>query len=94
MAVNKKLPIKGNLTKKQIAENLIKAKNNTLVPAKKRTTKELTGKDAIKEFQKSISPKGVAAAEAAAKKAIEKKYPGMFIPQTRTKAGVKKVGKK
>jgi hypothetical protein len=32
--------------------------------------------------------------EADARKAIEKKYPGMFVPQTRTKAGVKKVGKK
>ena len=51
-------------------------------------------KDVLKEYQKQISPKGVAAAEAAAKKAIEKKYPGMFIPETRTKAGVKKVGKK
>ncbi len=55
---------------------------------------KLKGEDALKAFQKQISPKGVAAAEAAAKKAIEKKYPGMFIPQTRTKAGVKKVGKK
>jgi hypothetical protein len=51
-------------------------------------------KDVLKEYQKQISPKGVAAAEAAAKKAIEKKYPGMFIPETRKKAGVKKVGKK
>ena len=79
MAVNKKLPIKGNLTKKQIAENLIKAKNNTLVPAKKRTTKELTGKDAIKEFQKSISPKGMAktkAEQTAALDALMKKRYG------------------
>jgi len=50
----------------------------------------LKGKDAIAEFQKEISPKGMAAAEAAAKKAIEKKYPGMFVPQTRTAPGVKK----
>jgi len=56
--------------------------------------KKLTGNDAIKEYQKQISPKGMATAEAAAKKAIEKKYPGMFILETRTKAGVKKVGKK
>jgi len=48
----------------------------------------------MKKFQNQISPKGVAAAETAARKAIEKKYPGMFVPQTRTKAGVKKVGKK
>lgn len=49
------------------------------------------GEDAIKEFQKEISPKGVAAAEAAAKKALEQKYPGMFntVPKTRTTPGVK-----
>ena len=48
----------------------------------------------LKDFGMTISPKGVAAADAAAKKALEEKYPGMFIPQTRTTAGVKKVGKK
>ena len=46
--------------------------------------------DILKQNQKTISPKGVAAADAAAKKAIEKKYPGMFVPQTRTAPGVKK----
>ena len=46
--------------------------------------KKLKGKAAINEFQKQISPKGMAAAEAAAKKALEKKYPGMFIPKTKT----------
>ena len=46
-------------------------------------SKVLKGEAAIKEFQKQISPKGVAAAEAAAKKALEEKYPGMFIPETR-----------
>ena len=44
----------------------------------------------LRQSQESISPKGVAAAEAAARKALEKKYPGMFIPQTRTKPGVRK----
>jgi len=44
----------------------------------------------MKKFQNEISPKGVAAAEAAAKKAIEQKYPNMFIPEKRTTAGVKK----
>lgn len=61
---------------------------------KSKPTARPKGADALKEFQKQISPKGVAAADAAAKKALEKKYPGMFIPDTRTKAGVKKVGKK
>ncbi len=36
--------------------------------------------ETLKKFQESISPKGVAAAEAAAKKALEEKYPNMFIP--------------
>ena len=43
----------------------------------------LRGKAAIDAYQKSISPKGMASAEAAAKKAIEKKYPGMFVPETK-----------
>jgi len=62
------------------------------MPTPKMTPKPkvLKGEAAIKEFQKQISPKGVAAAEAAAKAALEKKYPGMFIPQTRTAPGVVK----
>jgi hypothetical protein len=49
----------------------------------------LRGKAAIDAYKKSISPSGIAAAEAAAKKAIEDKYPGMFIPRTRTAPGVR-----
>jgi len=54
--------------------------------------KILKGQAAIKEFQKQISPQGMAAAEAAAKRALEQRYPGMFnsIPEKRTTAGVKK----
>ena len=44
-----------------------------------------TGKDAINEYQKQVSPKGMAEAEAAAKKAIEDKYPGMFSTVPKTK---------
>jgi hypothetical protein len=44
--------------------------------------------DILKQNQKQISPKGVAAADAAAKKAIEAKYPGMFAPTVRRTAGV------
>ncbi len=43
----------------------------------------LKGKAAIDAYQKSISPKDMVAAEAAAKKAIEDKYPGLFIPETK-----------
>jgi hypothetical protein len=60
---------------------------NTRKPTPK--SKVLKGDAAIREFQKQIFPAGVAAAEAAAKKAIEKKYPGMFVPQTRTAPGVR-----
>jgi hypothetical protein len=48
----------------------------------------LKGKAAVDAYQKSISPKGMASASAAAKKAIEKKYPNMFIPETRTTPGI------
>ena len=53
--------------------------------AKKPTPKPtvLKGKAAIDAYQKSISPKGMAKFEADAKKAIEKKYPGLFIPETK-----------
>jgi hypothetical protein len=48
----------------------------------------LRGKAAVDAYQKSITPKGVASADAAAKKALEERYPGMFIPQTRTTPNV------
>ena len=48
------------------------------------------GEAAMKEYQKSISPEGMAKFQADAKKAIEKRYPGLFIPGTRTTPGVKK----
>ena len=50
----------------------------------------LRGKAAIDAYQKSITPSGIAAAEAAAKAALEKKYPGMFIPNVRKTPGVGK----
>jgi len=47
----------------------------------------LTGAAAVKEAQRQVSPKGVAQAEAAARAAIDKQYPGLYIPE------VKKGGK-
>ncbi len=43
----------------------------------------LRGKAAIEAYKESISPAGIAAAEAAARRAIERKYPNMFIPETK-----------
>jgi hypothetical protein len=51
-------------------------------------TEQQKVQDVLKQNQKQISPAGVAAADAAAKKAIESKYPGMFIPQVRRTAGL------
>jgi hypothetical protein len=51
-------------------------------------TEEQKLQDILKKNQQVISPKGVAAADAAAKKALETKYPGMFVPSTRRTAGV------
>ena len=47
-------------------------------------------KEVFRKNKTQISPEGVAAAEAAAKKALEEKYPGMFIPETRRTPGVKR----
>lgn len=48
-------------------------------PAKKKLMpKTLTGKEAIDALQKRVSPAGVKKAETGAKKAIDKKYPGLY----------------
>jgi hypothetical protein len=60
-----------------------------MITPKPKSKSKLKGQDALKAFQKQISPKGVAAADAAARKALEEKYPGMFIPQTRTTGGLR-----
>ena len=57
-------------------------------PKSKPKPKVLKGEAAMKEYKKSISPQGMASANAAAKKALENKYPGMFIPKTRTTPGM------
>ena len=36
------------------------------------------GEAAAKQYQKEISPKGMASAKAAQSKAIDKKYPGLY----------------
>ena len=56
----------------------------TPTPTPKAKPKELRGDAAVREYQKQISPKGMKAAEDAARRALELKYPGMFIPQTRS----------
>jgi hypothetical protein len=57
-------------------------------PTPKKSEKQRV-EDVLKQHQNSISSKGVAAAEAAAKAAIEKQYPNLFVPKTRRTAGLR-----
>ena len=50
--------------------------------SKKPMPKKMTGEEAAKRYQKEISPKGMASASAANKKAIDKKYPGLYKSAT------------
>ena len=40
--------------------------------------KKATGEAAARQYQKEISPKGMASAKAAQSKALDKKYPGLY----------------
>lgn len=40
--------------------------------------RKVTGEEAAKRYQKEISPKGMASKSAAQKKAMDKKYPGLY----------------
>jgi hypothetical protein len=53
-------------------------KKATPAKPKPKPTPKLTGPNAIKEIQRQVSPKGVKKAEEGAKKAIDKKYPGLY----------------
>jgi hypothetical protein len=52
--------------------------------SKKLMPKKLTGEAAAKQYQKEISPKGMASAKAAQSKAMDKKYPGLYKSPTPT----------
>jgi hypothetical protein len=45
---------------------------------KKLMPKKITGEEAAKRYRQEISPKGMASASAAQKKALDKKYPGLY----------------
>jgi len=59
-------------------------------PSSLNKPKPPVGAAAIKAYQEQVSPKGMASAEAKARKALDKKYPGLYLPEIRTTAGVKK----
>jgi hypothetical protein len=47
------------------------------------SAKPVTGAAAVKANQQRVSPSGVAKAEAQARAAIEKQYPGLYIPEVK-----------
>ena len=53
-------------------------KKATPAKPKPKPTPKVTGPAAIKEIQRQVSPKGVKKAEEGAKKATDKKYPGLY----------------
>ena len=55
-----------------------RAPNTTGSKMPKRAPKPLTGPGAVAEIQRRVSPSGVKKAESGAKKAIDKKYPGLY----------------
>jgi hypothetical protein len=57
-------------------------------PKPKKLTDSQKREQVLKDFGMTISDTGIAKANAEAKKAIEKKYPGMFLPETRRTPGI------
>ena len=56
---------------------------------KKKLTDSQKREEVLRQHQKRISSEGVTAYDAAAKKAIEDKFPGMFnVPTVRRTAGI------
>ena len=53
-------------------------KNAKPAPKKTAKAKTLTGPAAVEALKKRVSPAGVKKAESGAKKAIDKKYPGLY----------------
>ena len=69
-----KVKITGTASSKpQVSGSMIKSQPKTTAKSK-----SLTGPAAVKALQDRVSPSGVKKAEAGAKKAIDKKYPGLY----------------
>ena len=69
-----KVKITGSASSKpQVSSSMIKSQPKTTAKSK-----PLTGPAAVKALQDRVSPSGVKKAETGAKKAIDKKYPGLY----------------
>jgi hypothetical protein len=77
-ARNAKVKITGSAsTTPRVSSSMIKSQPKTTT-GKTTTKAKLTGPAAVRELQRQVSPAGVKKAEANAKKAIDKKYPGLI----------------
>ena len=73
-----KVKITGTASSKpQVSNSMIKSQPKTTAKTTPKP-KPLTGPAAVKAMQDRVSPAGVKKAEAGAKKAIDKKYPGLY----------------
>jgi hypothetical protein len=69
---------KEQIVKKQLSPKpKVSASKPSMKPAPK-ASKKLTGEAAARQYQKEISPKGMASAKAAQSKALDKKYPNLY----------------
>ena len=66
------------MKKPAVKKPAVKRPNIKPVPLPKPKPKPLTGPAAVKAMQDRVSPSGVKKAESGAKKAIDKKYPGLY----------------
>ena len=79
MANMKKNKSTEKMPARRVPEGFEFPKNKKAVPNKPTAkAKPLTGPAAVKAMQDRVSPAGVKKAEAGAKKAIDKKYPGLY----------------
>ena len=75
MRANMAKPVMKKAAAKPMAKPAVKAAAKTVVKA---AAKKLVGPAAVAELKKQVSPKGVKKAEAGVKKAVDKKYPGLY----------------
>jgi hypothetical protein len=78
---NKKTTAKANAVKtvaKAVKKAMVDPTSAVSKTAKSKASKQLTGDKAAEAMRKRTSPKGVKEYEKGAKKALEKKYPGLY----------------
>ena len=79
---NVKLPVRPVKPGLGTVKESMPKKSNQPINGKSPMPKQLTGDAAIKAYQREVSPRGVKQKSLADKKAIDKKYPGLYKSAT------------